>query len=166
MFNTEVSQVLILSPLNNFMVSSLHHHEDTDSLQWGLMASVENIPQGETLRTVLVHGRTLEEAFTRWGEVLQLSGVGEVKERSDDLVTNYLGFWCDNGAFYYYNTISGMDYEQTVLTLHSNLTSRLPVKYINYDSWWYIKAESCTVLQWSEIQMKDPCVADTSSLMP
>ena len=149
MFNTELSQVLILSPLNNFMVSSLHHHEDTRSLQWGLMASVENIPPGETLKTVVVLGRTLEEAFTRWGEVLQLSGVGDVKERSEDLVTNYLGFWCDNGAFYYYHTLPGLDYEQTVLELHTNLTSRLPVKYINYDSWWYIKGADLGTKSWT-----------------
>ena len=149
LFNTEVSQVLILSPLNNYLVSSLHHRQDTDSLQWGLMASVENIPQGESLRTVLVHGRTLEEAFTRWGEVLQLTGMGEVKERSEDLVTNYLGFWCDNGAFYYYHTLPGMDYEQTILTLHQNLTARLPIKYINYDSWWYIKGEDLGTKSWT-----------------
>ena len=149
LFNTEVSQVLILSPLNNYLVSSLHHRQDTDSLQWGLMASVENIPQGESLRTVLVHGRTLEEAFTRWGEVVQVSGVGEVKERSGDVVSNSLGYWCDNGAFYYYHTLQDMDYEQTVIALNNNLTSRLPIKYINYDSWWYIKGKDLGTKSWT-----------------
>ena len=42
MFNTELSQVLILSPLNNFMVSSLHYQEDTHSLQWGLQDDQED----------------------------------------------------------------------------------------------------------------------------
>ena len=129
LFNTEVSHVVILSPLNNYMVSSLHHQKDTDSLQWGLMASVENIPPEQSLMTVLVHGKTLEEAFTRWGEVLQLSGLGEVKERSEDLVTNYLGFWCDNGAFYYYNTLPNTSYQDTVLELHANLSERIPVRW-------------------------------------
>ena len=76
-------------------------------------------------------------------------GLGEVKERSEDLVTNYLGFWCDNGAFYYYHTLPGMDYEQTVLTLNKNLTSRLPIKYINYDSWWYIKGADLGTKSWT-----------------
>ena len=36
-------QVVVLSPLNNFMVSSLHHNreERPSSLQWGLMGSVQ-----------------------------------------------------------------------------------------------------------------------------
>ncbi len=27
------------------------------------------------------------------------------------------GFWTDNGGFYYYNTIPGMDYEETFIEL-------------------------------------------------
>ena len=66
-FNTEMDQVMVISSLNNHMVSSLQHHTKTNSLRWGLMGSVESVPEGETLMTVLVHGRTLEEATTRQG---------------------------------------------------------------------------------------------------
>ena len=38
-----------------------------------------------------------------------------------DLATNYLGYWMDNGAYY----------------------------YVNYDSWWYLKGEGLGVKDWS-----------------
>ena len=62
-----MDRVMVISSLNNHMVSSLQHHTKTNSLRWGLMGSVESVPEGETLMTVLVHGRTLEEATTRQG---------------------------------------------------------------------------------------------------
>ena len=55
------------------------------------------------------------------------------------MASDYLGYWMDNGAYYYYHTLPGLNYEETVLALHDNLTSRIPIHYINYDSWWYYK---------------------------
>ena len=152
LFNTNLDKVVILSSLNNYMVSSLYHDKTTNSLQWGLMGSVESVPVSESLRTVLVFGRSLEEATTRWGEVLQLSGVGKVKERSEDVVTNKLGYWCDNGAFYYYHTLPDTNYEDTIIHISKNLSSRLPVQYINYDSWWYIKGKDLGTKSWTPQQ--------------
>lgn len=61
-----------------------------------------------------MHGTSVRRALASWGRVLQLSsGLGRVKERSRDVVTNYLGWWNDNGAFYYYHTLPNMTYEVT-----------------------------------------------------
>ena len=74
----------------------------------------QNIPAGESLSYLLVHGASLRAALDTWGRVLQLSsGLERVKERSGDVVTNYLGWWNDNGAFYYYHTLPNMTYEVT-----------------------------------------------------
>ena len=63
---------------------------------------------------MLVHGASLRTALDTWGRVMQLSsGLERVKERSGDVVTNYLGWWNDNGAFYYYHTLPNMTYEAT-----------------------------------------------------
>lgn len=35
--------------------------------------------------------------------------------RESDLTNNYIGYWTDNGAFYYYNTEDGKNYQQTIL---------------------------------------------------
>ena len=42
---------------------------------------------------------------------MQVAGLGEARARSGDVVTNYLGWWNDNGAFYYYHTLPGTNYE-------------------------------------------------------
>ena len=74
----------------------------------------QDIPPGESLSFLLVHGTSVRRALDSWGRVLQLSsGLERVKERSRDVVTNYLGWWNDNGAFYYYHTLPNMTYEVT-----------------------------------------------------
>ena len=45
---------------------------------------------------------------------MQVAGLGEARARSGDVVTNYLGWWNDNGAFYYYHTLPGTNYEVSV----------------------------------------------------
>ena len=79
-----------------------------------MLPSSQSIPAGESLSTVVVHGASLGATARAWGRVLQLSsGLERVKERSGDVVTNYLGWWNDNGAFYYYHTLPNMNYEVT-----------------------------------------------------
>ena len=41
LYNTDMSHLVILSPLNNFMVSSMVHNKEEQSLQWGLMGSIK-----------------------------------------------------------------------------------------------------------------------------
>ena len=61
-----------------------------------------------------MHGTSVRRALASWGRVLQLSsGLERVKERSGDVVTNYLGGGNDNGAFYCYRTLPNMTYEVT-----------------------------------------------------
>ena len=39
-----------------------------------------------------------------------------------DLVTNYLGYWTDNGAYHYYNTLTtNTTYEETLVALAAGL---------------------------------------------
>lgn len=76
--------------------------------------SRQNIPAGESLSYVVVHGTSVRRALDSWSRVLQtFSGRGRIKERSGDVVTNYLGWWNDNGAYYYYHTLPNMSYEVT-----------------------------------------------------
>lgn len=41
----------------------------------------------------------------------------------NDPVINYLGYLTDEGAFYYWNTEIGQNYETTVLDIISNFTA-------------------------------------------
>ena len=79
--------------------------------------------------------------FKKWGEILLREG-GKVLTTPDDVVTEYLGYWTDNGAYYYYNTVQGMNYENTIVEISEYFKQQnIPVKYINYDSWWYQKGK-------------------------
>ena len=66
LFDEQLENVVIISSLNNFMVSSMEFSEGRIKL--GLMGSVTEIPNGETLEFLVVYANTLRGAFTRWGQ--------------------------------------------------------------------------------------------------
>ena len=35
------------------------------------------------------------------------------------------------------------------MAINSNLSSQLPIRYINYDSWWYVKGNDLGVKSWT-----------------
>ena len=56
--------------------------------------------------------------------------------RDKDLTLRYLGYTTDHGAFYYYNTATGLDYEDTLRAVHEYAQDRqIPYKYVLLDSW-------------------------------
>ena len=66
LFDEQLENVVIISSLNNFMVSSLEFSEG--KIKLGLMGSVTEIPKGESLEFLVVYADTLRGAFTRWGQ--------------------------------------------------------------------------------------------------
>jgi hypothetical protein len=71
---------------------------------------------------------------------------------SNDLVTNYLGYWTDNGAYHYYNPAPGSTYEETLVGVAEGLAQvGVPVRYLNLDSWWYSKGVDLGTRDWSPL---------------
>ena len=66
-------------------------------------------------------------AFSRLSRVIGVQ-FKAINLENTDLATNYLGYWMDNGAYYYYNPLPSTSYQDTVLELHANLTERIPVR--------------------------------------
>ena len=63
------------------------------------------------------------------------------RRASDDTV-NYLSYWTDNGAFYYYHTEPNKTYSDTMLDIYADIRhgdTSAPFRSWNYDSWWYPK---------------------------
>ena len=107
------------------------------------MGSVERIPEEVSLDTVVVWGPNLRDAMKRWGEVLRIYNGKDIYNGHNDYVSNFLGFWMDNGAYYYYNPLPNQNYEETILEIHDHLKKQnVPIKYINYDSWFYEKGKT------------------------
>ena len=63
LFDKQLHNVVIVSSLNNFMVSSMNYTEGR--IRLGLMGSIMEIPKNETLEFLVVYANTLKGAFTR-----------------------------------------------------------------------------------------------------
>ena len=58
-----------------------------------------------------------------------------------DIGLKYLGYWTDNGDYYYYNYDFSHGYTGTLLNLADHFRQRqIPVRYMQLDSWWYDKS--------------------------
>lgn len=65
------------------------------------------------------------------------------------------GYWTDNGAFYYYHTLEGKNYEETLIELTDYFKqsgSAIPVRHLEIDSWWYPKDFFLAVEEWSALE--------------
>lgn len=59
---------------------------------------------------------------------------------SSDVCRADAGYTTDNGAFYYYNTEPGKNYEATILDLKAYaVREKIPFRWVLYDSWFYEK---------------------------
>ena len=99
------------------------------------MSSSKAVPKADTkIEFVMVAGNTFDEAFSKWGSALRKYHGKSVDGIQRDVARKYLGYWTDNGAYYYYNTIPDNDYENTLMTLKKTFEEeeekKLPVQYI------------------------------------
>lgn len=148
LFDEAGHDVVIITQLNEFMVNQMRHRLNPDPaadathagvLDFGLMGSISAVPApGLKLEYVVVYGSSFGEAFARWGQVL-MNYHGKTRA-AEEIVSDYLGYWTDNGAFYYYRTMDGLNYEDTLLELNRRFVAMgLPVRNVELDSWFYPK---------------------------
>ena len=87
------------------------------------------------------------EGIREWGQTMQQAYNRTNEYRLNDLTINNLGYYTDNGAYYYYHTEEKENYEQTMLdSIHQN---PLPFHYLQIDSWWYYKGIKDGVSNWT-----------------
>ena len=153
-----IGEAIVISPFNNFMAASLWHDSKMSHVAWGIMSGVNEIPKGFSYSTLMVFDTGINRAFQTWGKVMSLPfGSQHAKERQtkveSDLSLNYLGYWTDNGAYYYYHTESGKSYEDTMLDVKKYVDdNHIPYKYLQLDSWWYPKDSSGAVITWTPMK--------------
>ena len=80
----------------------------------------------------MVAGNTFDEAFSTWGSALRKYHGKSLDGVQRDIARKYLGYWTDNGAFYYYNTMPDLNYEDTLVTLKQAFEQdkKMPFHYI------------------------------------
>ena len=150
MFNMQDSNAVVISPLDNFMASS-QYSPAPGVVEFGIMGNVTSVPKGYAMKTIMhfsEHG--INGAMNSWGNIVrnyyQKGALSTA--RSKDITLQYLGFNTDNGAYYYYNTVPGKNYEETMTDV-KEYADKVGYKYVLLDSWWYYQGEDGGVTNWT-----------------
>ncbi|CAF2075690.1 unnamed protein product [Rotaria magnacalcarata] len=137
--------LLVLSPFSQFMATSLS--QTINVLEYGVMGSILSIPANYNHSMIIYYSpRGINEGLREWGQTMQQAYNRTNQNRLNDLTINYLGYYTDNGAYYYYNTEKGINYEETLIDIYHKIS--LPFHYIQLDSWWYYKGIRDGVSEW------------------
>ncbi|XP_064616666.1 uncharacterized protein LOC135480695 [Liolophura sinensis] len=140
--------VLFISPFNEFMAASVYKEDDV--ISWGIMGGVNDIPaMYESSFIVYYSNQGINQGIAEWGALMRYYYGRDLSYRNADLTNNYLGFWTDNGAYYYYLTEKNKTYEDTIIDVKTYADEmNIPYRYVQYDSWWYPKGDLGGVLTW------------------
>ncbi|XP_046547852.1 uncharacterized protein LOC124257767 isoform X1 [Haliotis rubra] len=150
----KTANTLIISPASRFMSSSIWRQRSStggDNVYWGTMGGVEDVPVGVETSFILFCGNQgINKASVSWGQILQRWHGRTDQYMKSDFTINYLGYWTDNGAYYYYRTEKGKNHQDTMLDIKSYMGQiGVPVRYIQYDAWWYYWDNDHGVVTWS-----------------
>ena len=153
-FDSELENTLVISPQNTFMSG----HQVTWKPQnytvpvWGsgIIGKVDMIPKGYSMETLVVAGQNVTSTMEKWGKLLRIRYKKEDHYRLDDFTINYLGYYTDNGACYYYYTGEYDNYEEALIAVKENAVKNgIPYQYLQLDSWWYYKGVGGGVKNWA-----------------
>jgi len=128
-------RAVAIAPATNFFVSGQAIFGG--DLQCGIRSTVSVLPKGFSHSTVVVGGTGINGTLVALGD--HLLGLGQ-KARTDpqsDFVLSHLGYWTDNGAYYYHQHTNFSTAEDALKAVKADLGRRdIPVRYFQWDDWW------------------------------
>jgi hypothetical protein len=133
------ANALIISPASHYMVASMlgDGHKNIAS---GFNPNLRDLPAGFTQQTLIALDHGINQAWDLWGHSLLALEHAQRPGNDADTVLKYLGYWTDNGAYYYYNYDLQKGYAGTLQTLVDRYRlEQIPIRYLQLDSWWYYK---------------------------
>ena len=163
LFNeSSAAHAIVISPYSNFMASGQVVNNASGNLECGIMGGVNAIPAGFRYETLLSYGRGVNAAMRVWGATLLGRSGKTLAARDADLVVQYLGYWTDNGAYYYYMTEPSKTYTETLVDVlgYANAAA-IPFHYMQLDSYWYYRGTPSSlfgggVKNWTAMQSVFP----------
>lgn len=133
------NHVLILSPADHFLVSSLDELPD-GSVDSRIMPAIQRMPLGFTHDTLIAAGTGIHHVFTTWGSALLALGGKQPPANNADVTLAKLGYWTDNKTAYYYKFDASLGYAGTLLAVRNEFKKLgVPLGYMQLDSWFYPK---------------------------
>lgn len=134
------ARAALISPANNLLIASMDG-DGIHRIASGLSAKVTGLPPNFSDESLVVFGQGIRSTWKAWSDVfLALQGSPRRPANDADIVLRDLGYWTDNGAYYYYNYDTSLGYAGTLETLVRRYRDEgIPIHYLQLDSWWYEK---------------------------
>jgi hypothetical protein len=130
---------IISSPINKFLNAAISE-EKNGRINCGIQGEITEIPKDYSQQFILLFSHGINESMEELGNLLLKYHESQRKSLYSGIISSYLGFWTDNGAYYYYKTEKGMKYDDMLVSIKDYFEEhQIPIRYFNFDSWWYLK---------------------------
>lgn len=134
------TNAMVISPASHFMVASMFG-DGHSYVASGLNTNLCNLPEGFSQQTILAFGNGINRTWDLWGHALNELRNAQRPDNEADALLEYLGYWTDNGATYYYDYDPALGYAGTLQALVEHYRQEhIPIHYLQLDSWWYYKS--------------------------
>lgn len=138
-FDDNLNTILITA-LDNFMINLITIENSNFKIACGLDGEIESLEKNYRNEFILHFGKGINNSMETLSYLLRAFHFKEKKSMYMDQVVSYLGYWTDNGAYYYYNPIRNKKMSETIIEVDKYARElEIPIKYYNLDSWWYLK---------------------------
>mmetsp|Transcript_39765 Transcript_39765/g.127113 ORF Transcript_39765/g.127113 Transcript_39765/m.127113 type:complete len:546 (+) Transcript_39765:129-1766(+) len=160
LFTPDLENTLVLSPLQRPLVGSTNHDVQGQLLHCGVMGGVDSVPAGTVYETIayVSPGGGINQAIGEWGELMRkMQPEAGQRPLEGDVSAQFLSYYTDNGAYYYYNPTLGT-YHDTLLAVWKDAKKRgIPYRSLQLDSYWYHKdPEDGGVVSWQATEAAFP----------
>lgn len=92
----------------------------------------------------------------QWGSNLRHWYDREQHHRHSDIFVTHLGYNTNAGAYYYYNREGDLNYDETMAFASQTFKeNNIPIRWMQYDSWFYEKGKGAGVKYWYPRDSKD-----------
>ena len=129
----------LISPLDGFLNTRISVDKN-NRINCGIQDEIKKLPKDFSQKFILLLGKGINKSLELMGNILLKYHDSKRKSLYANDVTSYLGYWTNNGGYYYYKTEKNMNYEDTMMAIKKYFEEHnIPMCYYNFDSWWYLK---------------------------
>jgi hypothetical protein len=130
----------VISPASHFIIAAMRGDGD-HLIASGMNDQLTGVPEGFSQQTLMAISPGIRHTFDTWGSGLVALGGKTRPGNESDTTLKYFGYWTDNGAAYYYRFDPKLGYAGTLqAVIRQYREEKIPVRYLQLDSWWYDKA--------------------------
>jgi hypothetical protein len=134
-FDSAMENAVVMAPASDFMSANQATFTDDatgdKTLTFGPLSSITELPAAYIFSTVLVAGNNVTHSMELFGYFLRTIYQKDDSYRRSDFTINYLGYWTDNGACYYYDTGNYSNYEKLLDAVFADAQqTNIPFRYL------------------------------------